>query len=87
MSRIAFLIVLDSCGVGELPDAADFGDTGTNTIRHVDEYVGGMNIPNLKKLGLFNIDDTGLRPIEEPVGCFGKSRERGKSKRYNKRTF
>ena len=79
MSRIA-LIVLDSCGVGELPDAADFGDTGTNTIRHVDEYVGGMNIPNLKKLGLFNIDDTGLRPIEEPVGCFGKSRERGKAK-------
>ena len=79
MSRIA-MIVLDSCGVGELPDAADFGDTGTNTIRHVDEYVGGMNIPNLKKLGLFNIDDTGLRPIEEPVGCFGKSRERGKAK-------
>lgn len=79
MSRIA-LIVLDSCGVGELPDAAEFGDAGTNTIRHVDEYVGGMTIPNLKNLGLFNIDDTGLKPIGDPIGCFGKSRERGKAK-------
>ncbi|MCU6746065.1 phosphopentomutase [Faecalicatena acetigenes] len=79
MSRIA-LIVLDSCGVGELPDAAEFGDAGTNTIRHVDEYVGGMTIPNLKNLGLFNIEDTGLKPIGDPIGCFGKSRERGKAK-------
>ena len=47
----AVLIVLDSVGIGELPDAAEFGDEGTNTIRHVDEYRGGLNIPNMKRLG------------------------------------
>lgn len=79
MSRIA-LIVLDSAGIGELPDAAEFGDTGTNTIRHVDEYRGGMKIPNMKKLGLFNIVETGLEPVKEPQGCFGKAAEKGKAK-------
>ena len=79
MSR-AVLIVLDSVGVGELPDAAEFGDTGTNTVRHVDEYCGGLNIPNMKKLGLFHIRDTGLVPAGEPEGCYGKAAEKGKAK-------
>lgn len=79
MSRVT-LIVLDSAGIGELPDAAEFGDVGTNTIRHVDEYVGGMNIPNMKKLGLFNIENTGFMPVQNPIGCFGKAREIGKAK-------
>ena len=62
----AVLIVLDSVGIGELPDAAEFGDEGTNTILHVDEYRGGLNIPNMKKLGLFNIRETGLVPVVDP---------------------
>ena len=76
----AVLIVLDSVGIGELPDAAEFGDEGTNTIRHVDEYRGGLNIPNMKRLGLFNIRDTGLAPVKDPIGCFGKAVEKGKAK-------
>ena len=83
MSRVC-LIVLDSAGVGELPDAAEFGDEGTNTFRHVDEYVGGMNIPNMKELGLFHIEGTGLREEQtencELKGNFGKAKERGKAK-------
>lgn len=74
------VIVLDSVGVGELPDAADFGDEGTNTLRHVDEYRKGLNIPNMKELGLFNIRGTGLNGVEQPKGCYGKARERAKAK-------
>lgn len=79
MPRVA-LIVLDSVGIGELPDAAEFGDVGTNTVRHVDEYVGGMDIPNMKRMGLFNIAGTGLKAVAEPRGCFGKAAEQGKAK-------
>ncbi len=74
------VIVLDSVGVGELPDAADFGDVGTNTLRHVDEFRGGLNIPNMKSLGLFNIDGTGLTGVDEPEGCYGKAVEQAKAK-------
>lgn len=79
MGRVT-IIVLDSVGIGELPDAAEFGDTGTNTIRHVDEYRGGLKIPNMKRLGLFNIQDTGLTPVQNPLGCYGKAAEKGKAK-------
>ena len=74
------VIVLDSVGVGELPDAAEFGDVGTNTLKHVNESCGGLNIPNMKSLGLFNIQGTGLEGVENPKGCFGKARERAKAK-------
>lgn len=74
------IIVLDSVGVGELPDAEEFGDAGTNTLKHVDEYRGGLNIPNLKKLGLFNIRGTGLAAVQDPEGGFGKAAELGKAK-------
>lgn len=58
MKRI-FLIVLDSFGIGELPDAAEFGDEGSNTLRSVysSQY---LDIPNMKKLGLYNIDGVEL---------------------------
>lgn len=74
------VIVLDSVGVGELPDAAEFGDTGTNTLKHVDEFRGGLTLSNLKQLGMFNIKGTGLKAVENPQGCFGKAAERGKAK-------
>ncbi len=74
------IIVLDSVGVGELPDAADFGDTGTNTLKHVDEFMGGLKIPNLKRLGLFHIQDTGLTAEGKAQGCYGKATEAGKAK-------
>lgn len=74
------IIVLDSVGVGELPDAAEFNDVGTNTLKHVNEFRGGLNIPHLKKLGMFNIQGTGLPPVDDPAGCFGKAAELGKAK-------
>ena len=50
-----FVIVLDSLGIGEMPDAARFGDHDVDTFGHICDTVGTLNIPNLKKLGLLNL--------------------------------
>ena len=55
MNRRVFLIVLDSVGVGELPDAAEFGDEGSNTVKAAASS-GLLDMPNMKKLGFFNIE-------------------------------
>ena len=52
MKRRAFVIVLDACGAGELPDSADYGDAGANTLGHVAEAAGGLDLPVLQQLGL-----------------------------------
>ena len=67
-----FLIVLDSLGVGNAPDAAAFGDEGSNTFKACFDS-GKLNIPNMKKLGLFNIDgvDFGERE-KEPLGAYAR---------------
>ncbi len=52
MQRRAFVIVLDACGAGELPDSADYGDAGANTLGHVAEAAGGLDLPVLQELGL-----------------------------------
>ena len=67
-----FLIVLDSLGVGNAPDAAAFGDEGSNTFKACYNF-GKLNIPNMKKLGLFNIDgvDFGERE-KEPLGAYAR---------------
>lgn len=78
MSRVA-LIVLDSVGVGALPDAEKFNDFGVNTLGHVKEFadknMGGLKIPNMQKLGLYNIDGLGLPGVENPEGSYGKCKE------------
>lgn len=78
MSRVA-LIVLDSVGVGALPDAANFSDEGTFTLKHVKEYaeqnLGGFHIPNLQAMGLYNIDGLELPGIENPTASYAKSKE------------
>ena len=51
----AFVIVIDACGAGELPDAADYGDAGTNSLGHVAEAAGGLDVPVLQRLGLGDI--------------------------------
>ena len=51
----AFVIVIDACGAGELPDAADYGDAGANTLGHVAEAAGGLDVPVLQRLGLGDI--------------------------------
>ena len=66
--RRAFVIVLDACGVGALPDAADYGDEGTNTLEHVAEAEGGLDLPALERLGLGNVTAIeGVTPAASPV--------------------
>ena len=55
MGRRAFVVVLDACGVGALPDAADYGDAGADTLGHLAEAVGGLRLPALGRLGLGSI--------------------------------
>ena len=75
------LIVLDSVGAGSLPDADEYGDAGCNTLGHVAEAVGGLNLPNLAQLGLGNIIQIlGVSPSSSPVACFGKMKEISKGK-------
>ncbi len=79
MKRI-FLIVLDSVGIGEMPDAADFGDEGSNTLRaaSTSKY---FSMPNMRKLGLFNIDGVEIgTPESSPLGAFARMTEASKGK-------
>lgn len=79
MKRI-FLIVLDSCGIGALPDAADFGDAGAHTLRSCYE-TGKLQIPNLIKLGLGNIEGAKfLGGCAKPLGAYGRCLEASKGK-------
>jgi phosphopentomutase len=66
--RRAFVVVLDACGVGALPDAADYGDAGTDTLGHLAQAVGGLELPVLQSLGLGSILPlTGVAPSSDPV--------------------
>ncbi len=70
------LIVLDSVGIGELPDAAKFGDSGAHTLGHIAERVQGFALPNMARLGLGNIESLqGIAPADEPAGYYGKMAE------------
>jgi len=74
--RRAILLVLDGVGIGELPDAADYGDKGSNTLVNMAKAVGGLNLPNLQRMGLGNIERIeGVPPAEKPIACYGKMRE------------
>ena len=65
-------MVLDSAGIGEMPDAADWGDAGADTIGHILES-RSVAMPNLQKLGLGNIRTlVGFPPIDSPIGSYGK---------------
>ncbi|HKM43289.1 MAG TPA: phosphopentomutase [Limnochordia bacterium] len=80
MRRIA-LVVLDSVGVGALPDAHLYGDEGSNTLGHVAETLGGLQMPNAGKLGLGNIIPIeGVPPAEKPKGAWGKMAQVSKGK-------
>ena len=80
-NKKAVLIVVDSCGVGALPDAKDFGDEGVNTISHLAKATGGVNLPNMEKMGLGNITDIeGVAKNDNAIGYYGKSMEKSKAK-------
>ncbi|TDT72468.1 phosphopentomutase [Hypnocyclicus thermotrophus] len=75
------VIVLDSAGVGELPDAKDFGDEGSNTFGHIAEAVDGISLPNMQKMGLGNLTNIkGVDPLVETNGAYGKAKEASKGK-------
>ncbi len=75
------VIVLDSVGIGELPDAAEFGDVGSNTLGHIAEASNGIALPNMEKLGLGNLTDIkGVPKTSSPQGAYGKANEASKGK-------
>ena len=70
------IIVLDSMGVGELPDAAEYGDEGSNTLANTAQAVGGLSLPHMQKLGLGHITAIeGVPPCDEPLGAYGRMAE------------
>lgn len=82
MGKRVFLIVMDSVGVGELPDAADFGDEGSNTVKSA-EKSGFLSMPVMKNLGFFNIkgvDDIYTDIPEAPYYAAGRLAERSRGK-------
>ncbi|MBR0082433.1 MAG: phosphopentomutase [Clostridia bacterium] len=81
MKKRVALIVLDSAGIGYLPDAAAFGDVGANTICNIYHKRGKLDVPNMKRLGLADIDECTLPESGEPiVGAFGRCAEKTKAK-------
>lgn len=79
MKRV-FLIVLDSFGIGEAPDADKFGDVGANTLRTISGSPK-FNCPNMTKLGLLNVEGTDYKEgVENPIGMYGKMQEESMGK-------
>lgn len=66
------IIVCDSLGIGEMPDAAEYGDAGSDTLGHI-LASREVKIPNLQKLGLGNIRNLPLSPSDNPIGCYGRA--------------
>jgi phosphopentomutase len=80
IKRVA-LFVLDSVGAGELPDAGDYGDKGSNTLGNISRAVGGLHMPNLGRLGLGNIIPIeGVPPAKNPAASYGRMAEKSPGK-------
>ena len=81
MYQRIFVIVLDSLGVGAMPDSKEYGDIGVDTFGHIGEKMGTMQIPNLQKLGMANLHSIpGVEPVKQPLGVYTKLRERSLGK-------
>jgi phosphopentomutase len=78
--RRAFVVVMDACGVGAAADAAEYGDAGTNTLGHLAEHLGGLDLPALQRLGLGSVLPlAGMPPAPAPV-VHGRLRPLGPGK-------
>lgn len=76
-----FLIVLDSVGIGEAPDADKFGDTGSHTLGHIAEKMNGLQMPHMESLGLGNIEPLkGIEKQENPLAFYTKMKEASNGK-------
>ena len=81
MKKRVILIVLDSVGIGALPDAADFGDAGSNTLGNIRRVRGRLALPNLYRLGLANIEGSALPDkVAAPATAYGRCAERTHAK-------
>jgi len=75
------IILLDGVGVGELPDAVNYGDVGSNTLANIAKKLNGISLPNLQELGLGNIIDIlGVPKANSPLASFGKMIEKSQGK-------
>ncbi|MCY8232820.1 phosphopentomutase [Priestia endophytica] len=71
-----FLVVMDSVGIGEAPDAEQYDDKGADTLGHIAEHRGGLNMPNMGKLGLSNIREIkGIQKVDTPLAYYTKMQE------------
>jgi len=76
-----FVIVLDSLGIGAMPDSEKFGDTGVDTFGHILDRMGTLDIPNLQKLGMVNLHQGGkMETVEKPMGRFMRVSEASNGK-------
>lgn len=80
MKRVIWLII-DSVGIGELPDAKEYGDEGSNTLESIYKAYRGFSLKNMEKFGLGNIQGVNIIPKEiKPIGSYGKSIEKSPGK-------
>ncbi len=71
--RRIFTVVIDSLGIGAMPNAADYDDEGTDTLGHIDDHMDPFRIPNLARMGLANLHPLKhVDPVKEPLGCYGQ---------------
>ncbi len=76
-----FLIVMDSVGIGEAPDAEKYGDKGADTLGHIAEHMNGLHMPNMTKLGLGNIREMkGIPKSDQPMAYYTKMQEKSAGK-------
>lgn len=76
-----FVVVLDSLGIGAVEDSPEYGDVGVDTLGHIAQRVPGLQIPNLKKLGMVNLHPLeGMEPAEHPMGRYMRLKERSRGK-------
>ena len=76
-----FVIVLDSLGIGAMPDSEKFGDKGVDTFGHILDKMGTLDIPNLQKLGMLNLHKGGrMEGVEKPMGRYMRIAERSNGK-------
>ena len=76
-----FVVVMDSVGIGEAPDAKEFNDVGADTLGHIAQHMNGIQLPNLEKLGLGNIREIdGVQKVDNPQAFYTKMQEASASK-------
>lgn len=81
MFKRIFVVVMDSLGVGAMPDSEQYGDVNVNTLGHISESVAHLNMPNLRKMGMANLTPCQYNePVEEAMGYYGKLKERSNGK-------